>query len=99
MDYITTLSNTLTILTLSLSLSLLYRLFKTYDFDSDGKISLYDLKMTLEIQNGRDYNVSNQNGDDYVLLCTWISQRDTTGTGFVNYDDFVKYYAQLQASE
>lgn len=70
------------------------RLFKTYDFDSDGKISLYDLKMTLEIQNGRDYNVSNENGEDYALLCTWISQRDTTGTGYVNYDDFVRYYAQ-----
>ena len=69
-----------------------YRLFRTYDFDNDGKISLYDLKMTLEIQNGRDYNVSNQDGEDYALLCTWISQRDTTGTGYVNYEDFVNYY-------
>ncbi len=71
----------------------IYRLFKAYDFDNDGRISLYDLKISLEIQNGRDYDISNAQGDDYALLCKWIAQRDSTGTGFVNFEDFKRHYS------
>ena len=68
-------------------------MFKQYDIDHDGRISIYDLKTALELQYGRSYNITNTTSDDYVALCSWISQRDTTNTGYVNYNDFVKYYS------
>jgi len=48
--------------------------------------------MALEVQHGRTYDVDNTRGEDYSLLVKWIRQRDTTNTGYVNYDDFVKHY-------
>ena len=65
---------------------------RQYDVDNDGRISLYDLKTALELQYGRSYNVTNTAGEDYTALCSWISQRDTSNTGYVSYTDFVNYY-------
>jgi hypothetical protein len=73
--------------------SKLRRLFQTYDFDSDGRISMYDLKMALEVQHGRSFDIADARGDDHALLLQWIRQRDTTNTGYVNYDDFVRHYS------
>ena len=53
---------------------------------------MYDLRTALEVQNGRRYEIEDESGEDYLLLLKWIKQRDTTGTGYVNYNDFVRHY-------
>jgi Ca2+-binding EF-hand superfamily protein len=71
------------------------RMFQAYDLDGDGRISIYDLKLALEIQHGRSYSIDSGDGEDYALLCAWIRERDTTNTLHVNYDDFVAHYTSV----
>lgn len=64
-------------------LQLLKKAFDRYDVDRDGRISSEDLRQAFTAQ-GKAFTPAD--------LQTWVSTRDLSGTGAVNFDDFVKHY-------
>ena len=54
------------------------------DIDGDGKINKHDLKMAFRSMKRE---ISNEEVDD------WIQRRDSTGTGAVNFVDFMANYS------
>jgi Ca2+-binding EF-hand superfamily protein len=57
--------------------------FRRYDMDGDGKINKHDLKAAFR---GMKRDISDADVDE------WILKRDSSGTGAVNFMDFVANY-------
>ena len=62
---------------------LLRKAFDRYDTDRDGRISTEDLQQAFTAQ-GRAFTPQD--------LEAWVSSRDSSGTGAVSFEDFVKHY-------
>ena len=59
------------------------RAFARYDVDGDGFISVKDLKEAFERQ---------QRTCTEAELLSWVRKRDTSGSGAVGFEDFVRHY-------
>lgn len=57
--------------------------FRRYDMDGDGKISKQDLKQAF---HSMQRDISDEDVQE------WVQQRDSTGSGAVNFMDFIANY-------